>query len=275
MPSSNASSFRAVKRVAGRVVHRALTLVGAPAVAEFRHLEVEGLDNVPATGAALIACNHRSTLDTAIVQAALDRTARVVSVENAWPGHGEDEAERLADLVAQGELLLTFPEGQPSPDGLVHRGHIGLGAVVLTHQLPVIPAALVDHGRSVRFGTRVTFERHAGLPVTRTLARAVTDEVMEAVLQVSGHDYDDSTSAGARSQARRERREQITARRVSAAARRRAVKVAEVARRNQRELERADLARRAEEAEIVARRHAEDAARRDREHHHDGTSRER
>lgn len=264
MPSTNATSLRAVKRAAARVVHGALTLVGAPAVAEFRSLDVEGIDNVPATGTALIACNHRSRLDTAVVQAALDRTAHVVPVERAWPAATGEEAERLAHLVDEGELLLTFPEGQPSPDGLIHRGHIGLGAVVLAHQLTVIPAALVDHGRSVRFGTPVTFERHAGLPVTRTLARAVTDEVMEHVAEISGQQYDDSTASGARSQARRERREQITARRMAAAARRQAAKVAVVTRRQQRELERADLARRAEEAEIVARRHAEEAARRDR-----------
>ena len=266
MPRTPAPTLRAARRAAGRVANRALTLVGAPAVAEFRDLEVEGLAGVPVASTVLIASHHRSALDAAVVQAALDRTATVLPVEQWWPVVDQAESARVASLVEGEHLLLTFPEGQPTPDGKVHRGHIGLGALVLTHDLTVIPAAVVDHGRGVRFGAPLTFERHRGLPLTRTLARAVADEVMQQIVLVSGLDYDDSTSSGARTQARRERREQITARRLAAAARRRAVQMADLTRREQRELERADLARRAEEAELVARRHASEAASRDRHH---------
>lgn len=267
MPRTPAPTLRAARRAAGRVANRALTLVGAPAVAEFRDLEVEGLANVPAASSVLIASHHRSPLDAAVVQAALDRPATVIPAELWWPVIDQTESERVSSLIEEEHLLLTFPEVHPSPDGKVHRGHIGLGALVLTHDLTVIPAAVVDHGRGVRFGAPITFERHRGLPLSRTLARAVSDEVMQQIVLVAGLDYDDSTSSGARAQARRERREQITARRLAAAARRRAIQAADLTRREQRELERADLARRAGEAELVARRHASEAASRDRHHH--------
>jgi 1-acyl-sn-glycerol-3-phosphate acyltransferase len=270
MPPRRPTSLPAVLRIARRALHRTLTVVGAPAVSEFRDLEVEGLDNVPAVGPALIACNHRSAFDAATVQAVLDRPATVVALQGWWPSPEGDESVLVQRRVAAGDLLLAFPEVQPSPDGLVHRGHIGLGALLLDHDLPVIPAAVVNHGRSVRFGAPLDFSRHGGLPLARTLARSVTDEVMEHIVDLSDQDYSDATAAGARQQARRDRREQIVGRRIAAAARRRALKMAEVTRREQRHLERSDLARRAEEAEIVARRQAEEAALRDRQQFGEG-----
>lgn len=265
MRSSNATSFRGIKKTAARVLNRALTMV-APAVSEFRDLDVEGLDHVPATGAVLIACNHRLPIDAAIVQAALDRDATVVGVQRWWPNPDADEQHRVEALMRGGAALLGFPEITPSPDGRLHRGHIGLGALVLAHELTVIPAATADQGRSVRFGAPISFERHHGLPVTRTLARSITDEVMERILLLSGQTYSDTTSAGARAEGRRAQRQQITARKMAAAAKRQAVRVADAARRQGRAEEREDLRRRAEEAEAVARARAAEAASRDRRH---------
>jgi 1-acyl-sn-glycerol-3-phosphate acyltransferase len=109
-------------------------------------------------------------------------------------------------VLAQGELLGIYPEGTRSPDGRLYRGKTGVARLALEARVPVIPCAMIGGfefqppGRiaprlavrpGVRFGQPLDFSRYYGLEQDRIVLRALTDEVMYAIMKLSGQEYVD------------------------------------------------------------------------------------
>jgi 1-acyl-sn-glycerol-3-phosphate acyltransferase len=109
-------------------------------------------------------------------------------------------------LLRQGELFGIYPEGTRSPDGRLYRGRPGVGWLALNSGLPVIPVAMfgtdkvLPPGHSVprlgkvriKIGKPLTFG--AGEPGAPTEApgkvrRAIADEVVRAIHELSGQEY--------------------------------------------------------------------------------------
>ncbi|EHI41952.1 LOW QUALITY PROTEIN: 1-acylglycerol-3-phosphate O-acyltransferase, partial [Rhodococcus opacus PD630] len=103
------------------------------------------------------------------------------------------------------QLWGIYPEGTRSPDGRLHKGKTGIARVALATGAPVVPVAM--HGtrqvnpvgsRMWRFG-KVTvtvgepldFSRFAELRDNRHVVRAATDELMHALMTLSGQEYVD------------------------------------------------------------------------------------
>ena len=133
---------------------------------------VEGLENVPRTGPAILASNHLSFSDSFFLPAVLDR--RVTFIAKAeyftspgikgrltaafFKGVGQLPVDRSGgrsaseaairsglEVLARGELFGIYPEGTRSPDGRLYRGRPGgLGRVALRSGAPVIPVAMID-----------------------------------------------------------------------------------------------------------------------------------
>jgi 1-acyl-sn-glycerol-3-phosphate acyltransferase len=133
---------------------------------------------------------------------------------------GEASERALATglrVLAQGKLLGIYPEGTRSPDGRLYRGKTGVARLALESGAPVIPCAMIGTfeflppGRllprlgvrpGVRFGKPLTFERYAGLKSDRLVLRAVTDEIMYAVMRLSGQEYVDQYAQRVKQRAR-------------------------------------------------------------------------
>jgi 1-acyl-sn-glycerol-3-phosphate acyltransferase len=109
-------------------------------------------------------------------------------------------------VLAQGELLGIYPEGTRTPDGRLYRGKTGVARLALEARVPVIPCAMIGGfefqppGRimprlgirpGVRFGQPLDFSRYYGLEQDRLVLRAVTDEIMYAIMKLSGQEYVD------------------------------------------------------------------------------------
>jgi 1-acyl-sn-glycerol-3-phosphate acyltransferase len=84
--------------------------------------------------------------------------------------------------------------------------------------VPVIPTAVIGTdviappGRiirkivspTVRFGTPLDFSRYAGMSEDRFILRSITDEVMYAIMEMSGQEYVDMYAPAAKEAAARE-----------------------------------------------------------------------
>jgi 1-acyl-sn-glycerol-3-phosphate acyltransferase len=120
-------------------------------------------------------------------------------------------------VLAEGKLLGIYPEGTRTPDGRLYRGKTGVARLALESGAPVIPCAMIGTfefqppGRllprlsvrpGVRFGKPLDFSRYAGLESDRLVLRAVTDEIMYAVMNLSGQEYVDQDAQGAKKRAR-------------------------------------------------------------------------
>ena len=120
-------------------------------------------------------------------------------------------------VLAAGELLGIYPEGTRTPDGRLYRGKTGVARLALESGAPVIPTAMVGTfefmppGRrwprlrirpGVRFGKPLDFTRYSGLESDHMVLRAVTDEIMYALMKLSGQEYVDEYAQKAKSRAR-------------------------------------------------------------------------
>jgi len=67
-----------------RTLHRALRFPNRFAAQTYFDLSVTGRDNVPSTGAAVVAANHFSHLDPPLIMSNLDRYARFLAVDDLY-----------------------------------------------------------------------------------------------------------------------------------------------------------------------------------------------
>jgi 1-acyl-sn-glycerol-3-phosphate acyltransferase len=219
-------------------------VVLGPAVTRiFRPIE-QGTENVPESGPAILASNHLSFADWLFMPLALDRRVTFVAKSDYFTGAGikgwaqkrffagtgqvpidrsggrASEAALRAGLkvLRRGELFGIYPEGTRSHDGRLYKGRTGVARMALLAGVPVIPTALIGTdviappGRiltkvvspTVRFGKPLDFSRYAGMSSDRFILRSITDEIMYAIMELSGQEYVDMYAPVAKEAAARE-----------------------------------------------------------------------
>ncbi|MFB7173728.1 lysophospholipid acyltransferase family protein [Streptomyces sp. NPDC056254] len=196
---------------------------------------IEGLENIPAEGAAIVAGNHLSFSDHFLMPAILARritflakaeyftgpgikgrltaaffrSAGQIPVDRSGKDAGQAALREGLGVLAKGELLGIYPEGTRSHDGRLYKGKVGVAAMALGAGVPVVPCAMVGTfeiqppGKripkirrvTIRFGEPLDFSRYAGMEGERTVLRAVTDEIMYEILALSGQEYVDRYAA--------------------------------------------------------------------------------
>jgi long-chain acyl-CoA synthetase len=167
-PSQGTAAAAAVWLAPLSIWQRSLRAIGEPiirlAMRRVFLLKVEGLDCLPAEGPMLICPNHVSYLDPFAVAMALPRSLLRCSYWGGWSGVAFNtrwrrlfsraarvlpvDPDRAAGSgLAAGRLalergwnLVWFPEGARSVDGRLQRFLPGIGALVETGAVPIIPA---------------------------------------------------------------------------------------------------------------------------------------
>ena len=191
------------------------------------NIKIEGLENVPAEGGAIIAPNHISVLDSFFVPAVLPRRITYVGkaeymdswkTKHLFPAlgmipidrKGGDSATAALDAAAgileNGELFGIYPEGTRSRDQKLHKGHTGVARLALRTGCPIVPvglqgtvevmppdAKLPNPFRTirVRFGRPITVDRYRDRADDRLVLRQITDELMYEIRGLSGQVYVD------------------------------------------------------------------------------------
>ncbi|OIJ97119.1 1-acyl-sn-glycerol-3-phosphate acyltransferase [Streptomyces colonosanans] len=145
--------------------------IGGPLKLAFRPW-VEGLENIPAEGPAILASNHLSFSDSLFLPSVLPRKVTFIAKAEYFTtpgvkgrlkaaffkgagqlpvdrsgsrGAGEAAVKSGIEVVERGELFGIYPEGTRSPDGRLYRGKPGgLARVALATGAPVIPVAMID-----------------------------------------------------------------------------------------------------------------------------------
>ncbi|MFG2948120.1 lysophospholipid acyltransferase family protein [Streptomyces adustus] len=196
---------------------------------------IEGLENVPASGAAIVAGNHLSFADHFLMPAILKRRITFLAKSEYFTGSGlkgrltaaffhsvgqipVDRTGKDAGQAAireglgvlrRGELLGIYPEGTRSHDGRLYKGKVGVAVMALRAGVPIVPCAMIGtfeaqppgrvlpriHPVVIRFGKPLDFSRYAGMENEKAILRAVTDELMYAILALSEQEYVDRYAA--------------------------------------------------------------------------------
>ncbi|MBT0770470.1 1-acyl-sn-glycerol-3-phosphate acyltransferase [Kineosporia sp. J2-2] len=214
----------------------------APFVWLFGRPVVEGLENVPREGAAILAPNHLSFSDSLFLVLTSRRRvtflakseyftgrgltgrcrrwffvrAGQIPVDRSNPAQAVSSLARARKILADGGVWGIFPEGTRSPDGRLHRGRTGAIRVALDTGAPVIPVVLRGTDRVNPPGTRiwrpgrvrVTFcppmdlSAHHGQGKNRQLVRQLTDELMQTLAARGDQEYVDVYAASVKNTVR-------------------------------------------------------------------------
>src|SRR5262245_12730535 len=205
--------------------------------------KVVGLEYVPKEGPAIIASNHLSYADWLFMPLAVPRRVTFVAKSDYFVGRGlkgtfqrgffkgtgqvpidrsggsaSEAALRAGKRVLErGELFGIYPEGTRSFDGRLYKGRTGGARHALEAKVPVIPCGVGGTDKvappgkivsslsspTVNFGEPLDFSRYEGMERDRLILRAVTDEIMYKIMELSGQEYVDMYATKAKALAGR------------------------------------------------------------------------
>ncbi len=163
---------------------------------------IEGEENLPESGPAILVSNHISAGDTFLVPAMIKRRLTFPAKAELFSGRGlrgritgwfmksigqlpmdrsggrasATSMDGVLGVLASGELLGIYPEGTRSPDGRLYKGKTGVARLVLQAGVPVIPVGMINtqfvptrlfkiplmRRPGVRIGKPLDFSRYAG-----------------------------------------------------------------------------------------------------------------
>lgn len=180
----------------------------------FYDFKVEGLENIPKSGALIIAGNHLSNADPPAIGAfaGLVRDSRFMAKKElfAIPVLGwffrrcgyisVDRKRAIGDFGAleeaiaaleRGESVIMFPEGTRSKTGKPQKPKSGVGLLVYKTGAPVLPVKVqgtfgwpwVRHIR-VKFGTPFTLQKDPALE-HKAQYKQFANEIMEKINSIT------------------------------------------------------------------------------------------
>jgi len=118
-------------------------------------------------------------------------------------------------ILCEGRLLGIYPEGTRSPDGRLYKGKTGVARMALEASVPVIPVAMIGTDRvnpigskmwrprkvHIKIGEPLDFSRYHGMAGDRFIERSMTDEIMYALMELTGQTYVDMYAASVKARA--------------------------------------------------------------------------
>jgi 1-acyl-sn-glycerol-3-phosphate acyltransferase len=188
-------------------------------------VRVEGLENVPADGAAILASNHVSFSDSVFLPLVLRRRVTFVAKaeyfddpKTAWifralgqipikregGSASQGALDAATDVLQAGGLFGIYPEGTRSPDGRLYKGHTGVARLALRTQTPILAVAMVGTREAqpigqvvprffmpitIRISAPMAFERYYDRADDPRVLREITDQVMFELRSLSGQEY--------------------------------------------------------------------------------------
>jgi 1-acyl-sn-glycerol-3-phosphate acyltransferase len=195
-------------------IYRFAAFISRPLLYGPFRLRARGLENVPASGGCVLACNHLSNFDPWPLGMPLwpTRWLRFMAKSELywWPlrlvlnaagafrvrrGVGDQEAmETAVRLAREGEVVVMFPEGTRRKKGLLKkheaRARSGAARIALEAGVPLVPAAVAGTDKLLSLGPlRIVFGAPIeldDLPVDdlRNSAQTATERLMARIAEL-------------------------------------------------------------------------------------------
>ena len=166
---------------------------------------VEGLENIPAEGGAIICGNHFTLVDPAVVGVAMPRRVAFMGKQEAFKnpiigwvlrGLGSFPVKRgtpdraalkhSLELMEKGYCFGIFPEGTRSRTGKLGRPEPGAAYLALKSSVPVIPVGITSRYKLfgpilVRFGRPIDLEPYRAGKLTGDVLEAASEVIMAGI----------------------------------------------------------------------------------------------
>jgi 1-acyl-sn-glycerol-3-phosphate acyltransferase len=211
---------------AGDAQRRARRLL-APVANWIWNIELAGFERLPADGPAILCPNHISFIDSALLMLSVPRNISFVGkaeymeswktrylfpvmgmipIDRSGGTKAAVALEAAADVLRRGELFGIYPEGTRSRDEKLHKGRTGAARLALEVGAPIYPVGIIGTDRiqppdaavprlfgscSIAVGRPIRPDRYLAMAERQRAYRAMTDEVMFEISELSGQEYVD------------------------------------------------------------------------------------
>jgi 1-acyl-sn-glycerol-3-phosphate acyltransferase len=213
-------------RGAGRL-QDTVRAIGRPVCRRAWKIDAVGFDRLPVNGPAILAPNHISFLDSALLMMLVPRRISFVGKAeylDSWKTRyifpamgmipidraGGDKSQAALDtareVLERGELFGIYPEGTRSRDGFLYRGKTGAARLALQVGCPLYPVGIIGTDKiqppdtkapklgghcRIEIGQPLKIDKYRYRADDRMVLRQITDELMYEIREMSGQSYKD------------------------------------------------------------------------------------
>lgn len=157
--------------------------------------EIEGLENIPATGPVIMASSHQSVVDSfffpllcprqmtfpakkeyftgtgvvGTIQRWFFKSLNQIPIDRASEKAGESLMAAGKQVLGRGSMFGIYPEGTRSPDGRVYRGRTGAARVALATGVQILPVGMIDSRKANPIGTWLLRPKKIRMKVGETI----------------------------------------------------------------------------------------------------------
>ncbi|WP_394281064.1 lysophospholipid acyltransferase family protein [Corynebacterium sp.] len=143
--------------------------------------DIEGLENIPSEGPAIIASNHQSVYDSFVFPLVCNRqltfpakgeyftspglkgrlqkwfftSVGQVPVHRGEEGAGDNMLKAAHEVLDRGDLFGIYPEGTRAPDKRIYKGKTGMARVAMSSGAPVVPLGMINSADANPIGSYI------------------------------------------------------------------------------------------------------------------------
>ncbi len=208
----------------GRAQRRARRII-KPMLDNLWKVSIDGVENIPAEGPAILCPNHISFFDSVFTMVYVGRQISFVGkaeymdswkTKHLFPalgmipidraGGSKSEGALIAaeNVLRRGELFGIYPEGTRSRDGMLYKGHTGAARLAIKLGCPIIPVGIVGTREiqppdkilpkvglhcTIKFGAPIHPNRYVERGGDHLVLREMTDELMYEIRELTGQEY--------------------------------------------------------------------------------------
>ena len=181
-------TFLVGRGVSSRVFYRTVRFLIEVFCRIYFRLRVFGSDNIPKTGAFILAPIHRSNVDTPIVSVVTKRRLRFMGKDSLWKikpigvilsalggfpvtrGSADLEAlKRCLAVLKLGEPLVMFPEGTRQSGPKIHPLFDGAAYLAIKADVPIVPVGFGGTEGVMPKGSKMVLPRRCSVVVGKPI----------------------------------------------------------------------------------------------------------
>ncbi len=181
-------TFLVGRGVSSRVFYRIVRFLIEVFCRIYFRLRVFGSDNIPKTGAFILAPIHRSNVDTPIVSVVTKRRLRFMGKDSLWKikpigvilsalggfpvtrGSADLEAlKRCLAVLKLGEPLVMFPEGTRQSGPKIHPLFDGAAYLAIKADVPIVPVGFGGTEGVMPKGSKMVLPRRCSVVVGKPI----------------------------------------------------------------------------------------------------------